>query len=198
MASRSGSRLSASDALLFQGGIGVVGLVLVLLFSIPLQFHGLGWFQALLWGCLGAAGTYGLLLLLTLIPGLFPDSMGRQMANLHDFASGFSWPVLLALSALAGAGEELLFRGAIQGWVSGVEGTVTGVVVSSLLFGLVHWVSFTYFLVTAGLGLLFGSVYALTDSLLLVMVWHGVYDVIALYCLLRFPQLFGLPPRRIY
>lgn len=198
MASRSGSRLSSGSALLFQGGIGVVGLALVLLFSIPLQFHGLSWFQALLWGCLGAAGTYGLLLLLTLIPGLFPDNMGRQMADLHDFASGFSWPVLLALSALAGAGEELLFRGAIQGWVSGVAGVVTGVVVSSLLFGLVHWVSFTYFLVTAGLGLVFGSAYALTDSLLLVMVWHGVYDVIALYCLLRFPHWFDLPPRRIY
>ncbi len=197
MARSSGSRLSASSALLFQGGIGGVGLVLVLLFSIPLHLDGLSWFQVLIWGCLGAAGTYGLLLLLALIPGLFPDSLERQMAELYEFTSGFSWPVLLALSALAGAGEELLFRGAVQGWVSGAAGVTTGVVVSAVLFGLVHWVSFTYFLVAAGLGVLFGSVYALTDSLLLVMVWHAVYDVIAIFCLLRFPHWFGLPPRPV-
>jgi len=197
MARRAGSRLSASDALLFQGAIGVAGLALILLFSIPVQLDGLGWPRVLLWSCLGAAGTYGLLLLLSLIPGLFPEDLGKQMADLYDFASGFSWPVLLALSVLAGAGEELLFRGAIQGWVSGVAGVSTGIAVSAVLFGLVHWVSFTYFLVATGLGIVFGTAYALSGSLVLVMIWHAVYDVIAIFCLLRFPHWFGLPPRPV-
>lgn len=57
---------------------------------------------------------------------------------------------------------------------------------------MVHYLSFTYFLLATGLGVVLGVAYALTDSLLLVMVWHGVYDMIALYCLRRFPEWFGV------
>jgi membrane protease YdiL (CAAX protease family) len=61
-----------------------------------------------------------------------------------------------------------------------------------VLFGLVHYVSFTYFLVATGLGLILGAAYVLSESLTLVMIWHALYDMIALYCLLRFPRWFGV------
>ncbi|MBW7472654.1 type II CAAX endopeptidase family protein [Marinobacter sp. M216] len=193
---RSRSGISALSALLFQGGIGVVGLVAILVFGIPVQNSGLSWLQSVTWGCLGAVGTYGVLIALTRIPGLFPDNLERQMKNLHDFAASFGGAILVVLSVIAGVGEELLFRGAVQGWLTGSLGETTAIAVASLLFGLVHYISFTYFLVATGLGLLLGTAYALSDSLSMVMIWHAVYDMVALFCLLRFPHWFGVSPRQ--
>jgi membrane protease YdiL (CAAX protease family) len=65
---------------------------------------------------------------------------------------------------------------------------------ASVLFGLVHYVSFTYFLVATGLGLILGGAYQFWGSLPLVMVWHAVYDMLALYCLLNYPQWFDVKP----
>ncbi|GGC80286.1 CPBP family intramembrane glutamic endopeptidase [Marinobacter halophilus] len=184
--------MSASAALLFQGGIGVVGLAAIWLFDIPLLSGGLGLTEALLFGVLGAVVTYLLLLFLTQMSWLFPDDLTSQMQGLYDFAASFRWPVLVALSMLAGVGEELLFRGAIQGWLLQYTGPWTAVLAASVLFGLVHYVSFTYFLVATGLGLVLGGAYQLSGSLELVVVWHAVYDMLALYCLLSYPHWFGV------
>lgn len=189
---RRGSSVSPIAALTFQGGIGVVGLLVILVADIPVQVSGAGILPSILYGFLGALCTYGALLLLTQIPGLLPGNLDRQMRGLHRFASGYSWTLLFLLSVFAGVGEELLFRGAVQGWLAAHMTTTTAVLVASVLFGLVHYASFTYFVVATGLGLVLGLAYALTDSLLLVIVWHGVYDMIALFCLLRFPEWFGI------
>ncbi|PPI82518.1 CPBP family intramembrane metalloprotease [Marinobacter maroccanus] len=184
--------MSSNAALLFQGGIGVIGLVAMLLFGIPVLLVGPGLWPSILLGALGASLTYAALLLLTRVPGLFPENLERQMQGLYDFASSYSPVVLILLSLLAGVGEELLFRGAIQGWLMANTDPVTAVLAASVLFGLVHYVSFTYFLVATGLGLILGAAYVLSESLVLVMVWHALYDMIALYCLLRFPRWFGV------
>ncbi len=192
MPDRRGSSISAPAALLFQGGIGVVGLLAIWLFDIPVLSGGLGLAQAMLYGVPGALATYVFLLLLTRNSRLFPDDLSSQMQALYKFASSFRWPVLVALSILAGVGEELLFRGAIQGWLLQYTGPWTAVLAASVLFGLVHYMSFTYFVVATGLGLLLGAVYQLSGSLELVMVWHAVYDMLALYCLLTCPDWFGV------
>ncbi|MDO3722875.1 CPBP family intramembrane metalloprotease [Marinobacter sp. chi1] len=197
MAGNTRRGISPGAALLFQGGIGVAGLLAILLLDIPIQNDGLSWQASTLLGCLGALGTYLVLILLTRIPGLFPDDLEQQMRNLRDFALGLGVPVLIGLSVLAGVGEELLFRGAIQGGLVGLIGFYPAIVLASLLFGLAHYISFTYFLVATGLGLLLGAVYVVSGSLSLVMVWHAVYDVIALFCLLRFPHWFGLEPKHL-
>lgn len=198
MTSRDRSKLSPYVALAFQGGIGVVGLLAILVAGVPVQMLGAGVLPSVLYGILGALCTYGALLLLTQLPGLFPSNLDRQMRGLHRFASGYSWFVLFLLSVFAGVGEELLFRGALQGWLVEHTNTAVGVLAASVLFGLVHYASFTYFVVATCLGLVLGLAYAITDSLLLVMIWHGVYDMIALYCLLRFPHWFGINVKRNY
>jgi len=186
------SGISSNAALLFQGGIGVIGLLAILIFGIPVLLVGPGLWPSLFYGAVGAAATYGMLLLLTRVPGLFPENLERQMQGLYDFATGYSPAVLVLLSLLAGIGEELLFRGAIQGWLMTHTDPMTAVLAASVLFGLVHYVSFTYFLVATGLGLILGAAYVLSESLALVMIWHALYDMIALYCLLRFPRWFGV------
>lgn len=185
-------QISPAAALLFQGGIGVVGLAAIVLFGIPVRYHGVSPVIDVFWGVAGSVATYGVIMMLTRLPGLLRDSLETQLEQLHRFACDYSWPVLIALSALAGAGEELLFRGAIQGWLAQHVHASVAIVAASVMFGLVHYLSFTYFIVATGLGLALGTAYALTDSLVLVMVWHGFYDVIALYCLRRFPEWFGV------
>lgn len=198
MAGTNRSRPSVSPvaALAFQGGIGVVGLLVILVADIPVQMVGAGLVPSIFYGTLGALCTYGALILLTQVPGLLPGDLDRQMRGLYRFASGYSWLVLFLLSVFAGVGEELLFRGAVQGWLAEHTNTATGVLAASVLFGLVHYASFTYFVVATCLGLVLGTAYAVTDSLLLVMIWHGIYDIIALFCLLRFPQWFGIRVER--
>lgn len=193
MAARGASNgISALAALLFQGGIGVLGLLAIWLFDIPVRWVGIGEGRVWLFGAIGAVLTYLLLLVLTRIPALFPDDMARQMRGLYQFARSFSWPVLIALSVLAGVGEELLFRGAVQGWLANLTGAWPAIFASALLFGLVHYVSFTYFLVATGLGLLLGFAYHVSGSLELVMIWHALYDMVALFILVRFPHWFGV------
>lgn len=112
-AKRHTSGISSLAALLFQTGIGLVGGVAILLFGIPVLLVGPGLWPSLFFGAFGAVLTYALLLLLTRIPGLFPENLERQMQGLYDFASSYSPAILILLSLLAGVGEELLFRGAI-------------------------------------------------------------------------------------
>jgi len=83
----------------------------------------------------------------------------------------------------------------VQGWLTLHVGAFAAVAVASVLFGLVHYVSFTYFLVATGLGVVLGVAYVVSDSMAMIMIWHGVYDIIALFCLLRFPHWFGVTPR---
>ncbi|MGM0769140.1 MAG: CPBP family intramembrane glutamic endopeptidase [Pseudomonadota bacterium] len=186
------SGISPNTALLFQGGIGVLGLFVILVLGIPVLLQGPGLWASILLGMFGAAVTYATLLLLTRVPGLFPENLERQMQGLYDFAASYSPAVLILLSLLAGIGEELLFRGALQGWLMARTDGVTAVMVASVVFGLVHFVSFTYFLVATGLGLVLGTAYMVSESLVMVMIWHAVYDMIALFCLLRFPRWFGV------
>ncbi|RBW50699.1 CPBP family intramembrane metalloprotease [Marinobacter sp. F3R11] len=187
--------MSPIIALAFQGGIGVAGLLVILAGNISVQVAEAGIWPSVFYGFLGAFCTYGALLLLTRIPGLFPDNLDSQMRGLYRFASGYSWFVLFLLSVFAGVGEELLFRGALQGWLAEHTGDATAIVSASVLFGLVHYVSFTYFIVATVLGLVLGAAYTLSSSIILVMVWHSVYDMIALFFLLRFPQWFGITVR---
>lgn len=185
-------QISPRAALLFQGGIGAVGLLAIVLFGIPVDNDGVSLGIAVFWGVAGSVATYAVIMLLTWLPGLLRDSLESQLEQLHRFACDYSWAALIALSVFAGVGEELLFRGAIQGWLAQHINDGVAIVAASLLFGLVHYLSFTYFVLATGLGLVLGTVYAMTDSLVLVMVWHGVYDMIALYCLRRFPEWFGV------
>lgn len=192
MTQRQGSSISPVTALLFQGGIGVVGALAIWLFDIPLLSADFSLVKAVGFGAAGALVTYLLLLQLTKLTWLFPDNLSEQMQALYEFAASYRWPALVLLSLLAGGGEELLFRGAVQGWLLQHTGPWTSVIAASLLFGLVHYVSLTYFIMATGLGLILGAGYQLSGSLAMVMVWHAIYDILALYFLLNFPSWFGV------
>lgn len=91
---------------------------------------------------------------------------------------------VIAVSALAGLGEELLFRGVIQSGLSASFGAWPGLLLASVLFGLMHALSRAYFVLAAFMGVYLGALYQATDNLLLPAIVHGLYDAIAIGYLL--------------
>ena len=101
--------------------------------------------------------------------------------NLEDtfeqlFGNGFG---VLSMALLAPVLEELLFRGAIQGALMRVfSNPWVGIVVASLLFGIIHLNPVQVFYATC-LGVGFGWVYYRTGSLLPVILGHIINNSLA-------------------
>jgi membrane protease YdiL (CAAX protease family) len=98
---------------------------------------------------------------------------------------GCGWTDLALVSVAAGVGEEMLFRGVIQGAIARALGPAAGVVLTAALFGLLHPVSPAYVAIAAALGAYLGAAWLITGNLLTVMVAHALYDFVALVVLLR-------------
>lgn len=90
-------------------------------------------------------------------------------------------PQCFILAAASGVGEEFFFRGALQ--------PVVGLGWASLIFGLMHigpgraWLPWTGFAVI--MGLIFGTLFILTGSLLAPVVAHAVINGVNLPLLVK-------------
>jgi membrane protease YdiL (CAAX protease family) len=89
-------------------------------------------------------------------------------------------PDLALISALAGAGEELMFRGLLQSAFILWLGAIPGLVAASLLFGALHLLSPAYGALATIAGLYFGALVLWTGDLGAAMIAHGLYDFLAL------------------
>jgi membrane protease YdiL (CAAX protease family) len=92
---------------------------------------------------------------------------------------------LAVIAFLAGAGEELFFRGWIQGSMTNRFGIWVGILSASAIFGLGHYLSATYAIYAGLTGLYLGLIYYVTGNLYIVMGIHALYDFIALIFLVR-------------
>jgi membrane protease YdiL (CAAX protease family) len=92
---------------------------------------------------------------------------------------------LALIATLAGAAEEILFRGVIQMELTGLLTGAGGVLVASVAFGLAHFVTPTYAVLAAVAGLYLGTLYLLQGNLLVPILAHTLYDFVALLYLVR-------------
>ena len=92
----------------------------------------------------------------------------------------FSWLEIGLISLAAGVGEELLFRGALQPWISSWTNPWIALAVVSLLFGLAHAMSTSYFVVATAIGAYLGWLAIEYDDLIAPIVAHAVYDFVAI------------------
>lgn len=92
---------------------------------------------------------------------------------------GQSWLGLALLAASAGIGEEVLFRGFLQTWLAGWLGAVAAIVVTSLIFGLLHPLHPFYIVIASTIGFYLGGLYLITSNLVVPILSHAVYDLIA-------------------
>jgi len=97
--------------------------------------------------------------------------------------SGPAAIVLLAL--LAGIGEETLFRGVIQTALAARLFPWVAIALTAALFGIAHWVTPTYALLAAIVGAYLGTLLLVSGNLLVPIVAHALYDVVALALLVR-------------
>lgn len=107
----------------------------------------------------------------------FRDSQIAFFANI-----GFAFtPLRIALMAFgAGVSEELLFRGVFQTWLSGFSPVIAAIILSNIVFGLLHMRTLLYAVIAGIVGAYLGVIYLVTDNLLTPIVTHMLYDVVAL------------------
>jgi membrane protease YdiL (CAAX protease family) len=90
------------------------------------------------------------------------------------------------ISILAGLGEEMLFRGVTQAWLTRWTGSVVvGLLGASVVFGLCHAITAGYVVLATLLGVYLGGVWLHTGNLLAPALAHAVYDFIALVVLVK-------------
>ena len=108
------------------------------------------------------------------------DTLGPSLVNHH-------WADLFVLAAIAGISEEILFRGVIQPWLENSWGLMAGLVISGLIFGLIHAVTFLYFIMATAVSIYLGLYldYDNTRNLLTPIIIHSLYDFFAFFVIVR-------------
>jgi len=98
---------------------------------------------------------------------------------------GSSAATVALVAALAGVGEEALFRGVIQTALLDRVPAWAAVGLTAAAFGLAHALSVTYALLAALVGGYLGWLHLVSGNLLVPILAHGFYDFVALQILLR-------------
>jgi membrane protease YdiL (CAAX protease family) len=172
----------------FEGGLAGLALLLGWLFGQP-PLADCRWSPAALGA--GVVATLPMLGLFAAVTRWPVGPLGRIRRILDEFIiplfSGCSLPQLALLSAVAGLGEEMLFRGVLQPVLGRWLGQAGGLLAASLLFGLLHPITLTYIVLAAALGLYLGWLALATGNLLVPIVAHALYDFLVLVYLLRRP-----------
>lgn len=174
-------------AVFFEAGLAPFSLILGWLMGHP-PLQGFVWSASdALWGA--AAGVPLIALFLTMLTWpIGPLARAKQFCEdeVVPMFEQSTWSELALISLSAGVGEEMLFRGVFQGSFVQWLGLPWGLILASLLFGLLHPMSVSYIAIATLLGFYFGAVWIISGNLLTVMVTHTVYDFIALAYLIRF------------
>jgi uncharacterized protein len=182
-----------SLAVLFEGSLVVVALALGGFFRIDVLGSLRPSLAAAFVGLVGAIPPFVLLVAtdrmkipaLERIKKLVLESLGPSLTSCR-------WYDVVLLAAVAGIGEEFLFRGAVQPlferWTASTGWSRSaGLILSNLIFGLLHFITPTYALLAGLMGVYFGLLLDATGpkNLLGPILAHGLYDYLAFLVLIR-------------
>jgi membrane protease YdiL (CAAX protease family) len=144
--------------------------------------------SALAYGMLGTIPLFLMFLGLEQIQGKSIVNIRKLLLNtLGPGLHRYHWTDLFILAAIAGVSEELLFRGVIQPWIERSWGIAAGLIVSNIVFGMVHAVTPLYALLAALVGIYLGLSldYGGDRNLLTPIIIHSCYDFLAFVALMR-------------
>ncbi len=177
-------------AVMVEGGMGLLAV-------------GLGWLldrhpattirfdlPGTLWGLAATVPLVGVLLVCVWVPiGVLRDLLRTIDRSVVPMFRRWRVAEMAMVAALAGLGEEMLFRGVLQnavaGWVAGPYGDWVGWALASLLFGVAHAISAAYAVLATAIGFYLGGLWIATGNLLVPVIAHAVYDFLALVYLGR-------------
>lgn len=168
----------------------VIGVLLIDYTDTSWQLAADGILSPVIWGAVLGIATFGGVIILTRMP--VSRSLREVCKQLIPIFDNMALWQIVTLSLMAGIGEELLFRGLLQQWLAGYYSIDIAIGIAAVVFGLLHFATFSYFLLTTVLGAAFGIAYHLTGSLLLIMSWHAFYDLLAIWVFARRPELLGV------
>lgn len=143
---------------------------------------------AIVFGLIGTAPLFLMFLALEKVQGESVVNIRKLLLNtLGPGLHRYHWTDLLILAAIAGVSEELLFRGVIQPWIETSWGITAGLILSNIVFGLVHAVTPLYAVLAALVGIYLGLSldYGGERNLLTPIIIHGFYDFLAFVALMR-------------
>jgi membrane protease YdiL (CAAX protease family) len=131
-------------------------------------------------GVASAAVLYGIFYVGNEISAWLFDFSETQVNSVYAMKDGFNPVVLsLVLLLLIGPAEEIFWRGYIQRTLAGKKGQIAAMLVTTLIYALVHLWSFNFMLIMAALvcGAFWGLLYMLNKNLLTVVISHALWDV---------------------
>ena len=173
-------------ALVFESGLGVLALILGWLFDHD-PVATLTWDPRSLVVAVAATAPLAVMFLAFWKWPVGPFRVIRHHVEelLVPILANASAGEIALLALVAGVGEELLFRGFLQGLLRGTFGVAAALAIASVLFGLAHMVTATYAVVAALMGAYLGWLWLETDNILVPIAVHALYDFIGLMVLLR-------------
>lgn len=174
-------------ALLFEGGLALLALVLGFVTGVD-PFRSLIWdWTAVAWGVAGALPIFAFFVLAYVAPlgalqqikRFLLEVLGPALATCRGYD-------LILLALFAGLGEELLFRGWLQVWMEG-WGPRVALIGSNIVFGLAHFITPLYAVVAGLLGLYLGILFDATGerNLLVPIITHALYDYLGFLVVVR-------------
>ncbi len=95
----------------------------------------------------------------------------NKLAVLKDTLHELNQLEIIYVSALAGISEEIFFRGLLQGF--------SGIIIASVVFGVLHFLTFGYFLLTTMVGFYLGFIYIYSENINLPILVHTFYNIFA-------------------
>ena len=139
---------------------------------------------------LGYASAMGGLVVVAVIITMLVSMFGIEPASNQAAEIGMENPEVLLLLIpasflLIGPGEELLFRGVVQGRIRDYFGPITGVAIASVIFAGIHYPALSGGSVTGKLvsvsallipALILGATYEYTDNIVVPSLIHGAYN----------------------
>lgn len=114
---------------------------------------------------------------------VFPDHYMKLLENMLGLGG---WAILMSV-VLAPILEETLFRGLIQGSIAQKYGPTAGILLSALIFGLMHGIP-QQVINAFFVGIILGYIYYRTHSLITVILLHALNNGIAYLQMELFPK----------
>lgn len=131
-------------------------------------------------GLMSAAVLYGVFVVGNYLSTQWFDFAGTQIQGIYGMKEGQNLVLVgVLLTALIGPAEEIFWRGYVQKQLGARYGDWFAVLITVLIYTLVHIWSFNFMLIMAAMvcGLFWGILYKYHKNIVTLIVSHAVWDV---------------------